>query len=105
MTVLGMTSWLFGNHWLSGGLEGAMCVPLHMLVILLCSAHRSSSGRMHSLGSPPLSLAALFYILIHYLPSRFSRVLPVQGAGCWGRGCGRVVPAGGTHGWVESRAG
>ena len=77
--------------------------PSQVLEILLCSAHRSSSGRMHFLSSPPLSLAALFYILIHYLPSRFSRVLPVQGDGCWG--CGRVVLAGGTHGWFASRAG
>ena len=103
MTVLGMTSWLFGNHWESSDLEGAMRAPLHMLEILLCSVHRSSSGRTRFLGSPPLSLSALFYILIHYLPSRFSRVLPVQGdeAGV----CSRVVLAGGAHGWVASRAG
>ena len=36
ITVFGATAGLFGNHWVSSSLEGAMCGPLHMLVVLLC---------------------------------------------------------------------
>lgn len=30
----------FVDHWVSGSLIGAMCVPLHVLVVFLCSASR-----------------------------------------------------------------
>ena len=31
----------FGDHWISGSLKGAMHVPLHVPVVLLCSAYRA----------------------------------------------------------------
>ena len=37
VTVLRVTPGLFGDHLVSGGLKGAMCAPLHVLVVLLCS--------------------------------------------------------------------
>ena len=39
VTVLGVTPGLFGDHWVSGSLEGVMCAPLNVLVVLVCTAY------------------------------------------------------------------
>ena len=81
--MLGVTPGLLNNPRVSGSCEGGMHVLLHVLVVLLCSVYRVFSSSLHYLGSsssPPFS-----HSLIHYLPSRFSTVLPVQHDGCWGR--------------------
>ena len=75
VTVLGLTPGCSGNRWVSGSLEGAMHVPLHMLVVFLCSAHRVISCRLPFLDflcSPPF-----FDSLTHYLLNKFSTILPV----------------------------
>ena len=36
---VGHNSWAFGDHWVSCSLKGAMRAPLHVLVVLLCSAY------------------------------------------------------------------
>ena len=46
VTVLGVNSGLFGDHWVSGSFEGAMRTPLHVLVVLLCSAQRTGRFRV-----------------------------------------------------------
>ena len=93
----------FGDHWVSCNLTGAMHVPFHVPVVLLCLAYRACScsllfKALHPI--PPLLLLYFLYSLIIYLVS-FSTVLPVQCDGFWGG----VFLAGGTHGWVASRAG
>ena len=45
-----MTLGLFGDHWVSSSLEGAVHAPLHVLVVLLCSAYRAISCSLHFLG-------------------------------------------------------
>ena len=52
VTVLGLTPGCCGDHWVSSSLEGAMHVPLHVLVVLLCSEHRVFSSRLPFLDSP-----------------------------------------------------
>ena len=52
---VGSDSRAFGDHWVSGSLERAMPVPLYVLVVLLCSAHREFSCSLHFLGFQPLS--------------------------------------------------
>ena len=94
----------FGDHWVSSSLIGAMCTPLHVLVVLLCSGCRACSCSLLLKGSRALSPPLLLYFLyklIHYLLSTFSTNLPVQ---C-GRGWGRVLLADRAHGWVASRVG
>ena len=87
-----MTIGLFGNHWVGGSLEGVMCVPLHMLVVLLaqCTGHFSCS--LHFLGSPPLSphLFSSFFIvlfIIYLVSSPLFFQFSVTGAGA-GAGVG-----------------
>ena len=90
-----------GDHWANSSLVGAMRASLHFLVALLCSTYGAFLiaciffFRVSTLPPP-------FVFVIHYLPSRFSNVLPVQCDGC--RGCGWVL-AGGASGWVAGRAG
>ena len=94
--MLGVTLGVFGNHWVSISLEGAMRAVLHVLVVLLCSGTRAFSYNLPFLGSQPFP-PFFFLSLIHYLPSRFSTVLLAQYDGGWGR----VFMVG----WVASRAG
>ena len=75
VTVLGLTPGCSGNHWVSGSLEGDMHVPLHMLVIFLCSAHMIISCRLPFLDFLP-SLP-FFDSLTHYRLNGFSTILPV----------------------------
>ena len=100
----------FGNHWVSSSLKGAMRVPLHAPVVLLCSAGRAFSCSLLFQGSPPLS-PALYYIFNIALFSMYPVGSPlffqfsVMGAGR-GWGLGQVFfLSGGAHGWVASRAG
>ena len=104
ITVLGVTPGLFGDHWVSGSLEGEMCVPLHVPVVLLAQCTGPFLCSLHFLGSPPLFppfSSFFFYSCIHYLPSKFSTVLPVHCDRCWGR----FFLAGRGRGWVVSKAG
>ena len=99
---VGHDSRAFGDHWVSGSLKGAIREPLHVLVVLLCSAYRVFTCSLLFQGSPPLSPPFILYFLhslIHHLPSRFSTVLPVQCDRCWSRGWDRA------RGWVAVRAG
>ena len=99
---VGHDSRAFGDHWVSGGLKlGAMRAPLHVLVVLLCSAYRAFSCSLLFQGFPPLSRPFILYFLYSLL-YRFSTVLPVQCDGCQGRDW---VFSGGWDGWVASRAG
>ena len=47
VTVLRVTPGLFGDHLVSGSLKGAMCAPLHVLLVLLCSLYRAFSRSLH----------------------------------------------------------
>ena len=89
-----------------GSLIGAMRAPLHMLVVLLCSAYRACSCSLLFKAShphPPLLLLYFLHSLNRYLLSRFSTVLQVQCDGC--RGWGRVFLVGRARGCVVIRAG
>ena len=66
------------------------------------SAMKSSTGQKGKLAFSGLStLPPSFFIVIHYLPSRFSTGLSVQ----FDRGWGRVFLVSGACGWVSSRVG
>ena len=57
----------FGRHWVSGGLKGAIRAPLHVLVVLLCSAYSACSCSSLFKAShpiPPLLLYFFKYSLI-----------------------------------------
>ena len=77
-----------GDHRVSGSLLQPMHTPLHMFIVLLCSAY----GAFHVAcffvcPHPP---PPFFCSITHYLHStcRFSTVLPVQCDGCQGLGFG-----------------
>ena len=74
-------------------------MPLHVLGVLLFSVYRAFSCSLPFLGFPPSP--PLFFIVIHYLPSRFSTGLSVQ----FDRGWGRVFLVSGACGWISSRVG
>ena len=63
---VGHDSRAFGDHWVSGSLKGAIREPLHVLVVLLCSAYRVFTCSLLFQGSPPLSppLYYIFYIVL-----------------------------------------
>ena len=90
---------VFGDRRVGGSLIGAMCAPLHVLVVLLCSAYRACSCSLLKAPHPHPPLC--YYIFYIVLLGRFSTVLPVQ---C-GKGWDRVFLADGARGWIASRAG
>ena len=86
---VGHDSRAFGDHWVSGSLKEVMCAPLHVLVVILCSAYRAFSCSLLFSRLPTLISPFILYFLhslIHYLATRFSTVLPVQCDRCWGGG-------------------
>ena len=72
---------LFGEHWVSCSLEGAMCAPLHVLVVLLISAYRVFSCSLPFLGSPPFPPLFLVLFIIHTIGSPLFFQFSVAGAG------------------------
>jgi len=77
VSLLGVTPGHSGDHWVSGTLVGAICLPLHMLLALLFAAF---------LG---ISCCSAF---LESLPHP-STVLPIQNDRCWGWGGVLVVEA------------
>ena len=61
--VLAFVSVGFGHHWVSGSLKEAMRVPLHVLEVLLCSAHRAYMTFAFS-RLPTFSHQLLFFIVL-----------------------------------------
>ena len=90
---------VFGDRSVGGSLIGVMHAPLHVPVVLLCSAYRACSCSLLKAPHPHPPLC--YYIFYIVLLSRFSTVLPVQ---C-GEGWDRVFLADGARGWIASRAG
>ena len=76
-----MTPGLFGDHWVSGSLEVAMRMPLHMLVVLLCSAYRVFSCSLPFLSSPPFPPFFIVLVIIYPVGSPLLLQFSVSGAG------------------------
>ena len=78
-----MTPGLFGDHWVSGSLEGVMHAPLHMFAVLLCSAYTVFSCSLPFLGYPPFPPPLFFIVafIIHPAGSPLSFQFSVMGAG------------------------
>ena len=97
-----------GDHWVSSSLKGAMCAPLHLLVVLLCSMYRAFLCTLLFQGSPPLSrhLYFIFYIVLFSIcPVGSPLFFQFRVTGAWaGPGAGFFL-AGRACGWVPSRAG
>ena len=82
--MLGVTSGLFGDHWVSSSLEGVRRVLLQVLVVLLCSVYWVFSCRLPFIGSPPLPPPFIIVLIIIYpigSPVQFSTAGAEAGAG------------------------
>ena len=69
----------FGDHWVSGSLIGAMRAPLHMLVVLLCSAYRACSCSL--LFKAPHPIIIIFLIIIYSVSFPLFFQFSVMGSG------------------------
>ena len=91
---------LFQGLWrsLGGSLTGAICAPLHMLVVLLCSAYKACSGSFLFKAPHPIPFL-YYYVLYIVLIIVYSLCFPlffqynVTGAGA-GPGAGFLWQAG-----------
>ena len=95
VTKWGVTPGLFGDHFV---VSKGRCVCLCMCLWFYFSLH---TGRFHVACLFWAFYPPSFFIVIHYLPSRFSTGLSVQ----FDRGWGRVFLVSGACGWVSSRVG
>ena len=64
--MLGVSSGLFGDHWVSSSLEGVRRVLLQVPVVLLCSVYWVFSCRLPFSGSPPLPPPFIIVLIIIY---------------------------------------